>query len=341
VLGYRLFNMKTLSLKKVKKIISKFGEARVLVVGDVMLDEFVWGSVSRISPEAPVPVVWVTKESVMPGGASNVANNLATLGAKTSISGIIGDDQKGKILMEELLKKGIDIGGLAPDEERPTTIKTRVIANHQQVVRIDKEKTAEISDKVLAKVTDFIYSRIKGVDAVIIEDYGKGLITPKLLKKVVPLARRLKKIVTVDPKEEHFSYYRGVTSLTPNRYEAQNAVNFKIKDDESLYKAGWAILNKLKCESVLITLGEQGMALFEKGARKPLHISTIAQEVFDVSGAGDTVISVFTLSLCCGASMVEAAHIANCAAGIVIGKVGIAVVNKEELLERIKKEVEG
>jgi D-beta-D-heptose 7-phosphate kinase/D-beta-D-heptose 1-phosphate adenosyltransferase len=333
--------MKTLSLKKVKQIISRFGDARVLVVGDVMLDEFIWGSVSRISPEAPVPVVWVTKESVMPGGASNVANNLATLGARTSISGIIGDDQKGKVLLEELLKKDIDTEGLVLDEERPTTIKTRVIANHQQVVRIDKEKTIDISDKVLGRVTDFIYSKIRSVDAVIIEDYGKGLITPKLLKQIVPLARRLKKIVTVDPKEEHFSYYRGVTSLTPNRYEAQNAVNFKIKDDDTLFKAGCAILRKLKCESVLITRGEEGMTLFQKGAKRPLSIPTIAQEVFDVSGAGDTVISVFTLSLCCGASMVEAAHIANCAAGIVVGKVGIAVVSKKELIERAKKEIEG
>jgi D-beta-D-heptose 7-phosphate kinase/D-beta-D-heptose 1-phosphate adenosyltransferase len=331
--------MKTLSLKKVKQIVSRFNQARVLVVGDVMLDEFVWGSVSRISPEAPVPVVWVTKENVMPGGASNVANNLATLDARTMISGIIGDDQKGRILVDELLKKGIDIEGLVFDDERPTTIKTRVIANHQQVVRIDREKTAEISDRVLNRMTAAIHSKLRDADAVIIEDYGKGLITPKLLKKVVPLARRLNKIVTVDPKEEHFSYYRGVTSLTPNRYEAQNAVNFKIKNDETLFKAGRAILKKLKCESVLITLGEDGMALFEKSSPRPLHIPTVAQEVFDVSGAGDTVISVFTLALCCGATRVEAAHIANCAAGIVVGKVGIAVVHKEELLERIAKEI--
>ncbi|MBI4335486.1 MAG: D-glycero-beta-D-manno-heptose-7-phosphate kinase [Candidatus Omnitrophica bacterium] len=333
--------MKTLNLKRIKRIISKFDNARVLVIGDVMLDEFVWGSVSRISPEAPVPVVRVDRESYMPGGASNVANNLATLGARTAITGVIGNDQKGKVLTDELVKKAIDIEGLVPDEDRPTTIKTRVIGNHQQVVRIDREKTSEISDEVSGRVTDFVRSRIKAVDAVIIEDYGKGLITPTLLKKVVPLARRLKKIVTVDPKEEHFSYYRGVTSLTPNRYEAQNAVNFKIKDDGALFSAGRAILKNLKTESVLITLGEQGMALFEREAREPLIIPTIAQEVFDVSGAGDTVISVFTLALCCGATMVEAAHIANCAAGIVVGKAGIAVVHKEELIERVKKEIEG
>ncbi|MDD5449869.1 MAG: D-glycero-beta-D-manno-heptose-7-phosphate kinase [Candidatus Omnitrophica bacterium] len=331
--------MKTLNLKRIKKIISRFDGAKALVIGDVMLDEFIWGSVSRISPEAPVPVVWVNRESFMPGGASNVANNLATLGAKTSIAGIIGDDQKGRVLVNELEKKGIDTSGLERDKDRPTTIKTRVIANHQQVVRIDKEKLTEISDELLKEVISYIESRIKDVDAVVIEDYGKGLISPRLLKRVVPLARRLKKIITVDPKEEHFSYYKGVTSMTPNRAEAQNAVNFKIKDDATLFKAGRAILKDLDCETVLITLGENGMALFQKGGIKPMHIPTVAQEVFDVSGAGDTVISAFTLSLCCGAAAQEAAHIANCAAGIVVGKVGIAVVTKEELTERIKKEI--
>lgn len=333
--------MKTLNLKRIRKIISRFENARVLVIGDVMLDEFLWGTVSRISPEAPVPVVWVNGETFMPGGASNVANNLAALGAKTFISGIIGDDEKGRILTEELAKKGIVIDGLVIDESRPTTLKTRVIAHHQQVVRIDREKIDEVPDKVLWKISAFVDSKIKDVDAVIIEDYGKGVISPRILKKVVPLAKRLGKIVTVDPKEEHFSYYKGVTSITPNRAEAQNAVNFKLKDEAALFKAGRMILRNLKCETVLITLGENGMVLFQKGQRKPVHIPTVAQEVFDVSGAGDTVISVFTQALCCKASALEAAHIANCAAGIVVGKVGISVVTKEELIERVGKEIEG
>ena len=330
--------MKTLNLKRIKKIISRFDKARALVVGDVMLDEFIWGTVSRISPEAPVPVVWVNRESVMPGGASNVANNLATLGAETSITGIIGDDPLGRILINELESKGIGVDGLVVDFERPTIVKTRVVAHHQQVVRIDREKVHEIPREVINKAVAFITSKLKDVDAVIIEDYGKGFISPGLLKKVVPMARRLKKIVTVDPKEEHFSYYKGVTAITPNRSEAQNAVGFKVKDDAALFKAGAAILKKLGCETALITLGENGMALFEKGAKKPLHIPTVAQDVYDVSGAGDTVIGVFTLSLCCGATPIEAAHIANCAAGIVVGKVGIAVVTKEELIERVSAE---
>ena len=327
--------MKTQNLKKLKRIISKFDKAKVLVIGDVMLDEFVWGTVSRISPEAPVPVVWVNSESVMPGGASNVANNIAALSAKATITGIIGKDQKGDLLTGELMKRGINTQGLIIDRDRPTIMKTRVIAHSQQVVRIDKEKRSEISDKVLNKLVNFVNSKIKEVDAVIIEDYGKGLITPKFLKKIVPFAKRCKKIITVDPKEEHFPFYKSVTAITPNRSELENAVNFKIKDDETLFKAGRRVLKDLNCETVLATLGENGMCLFRKANTKPLRIATLAQEVFDVSGAGDTVIAVYTLALCCGATSVEAAHIANCAAGIVVGKVGIAVATKEELIERI------
>jgi D-beta-D-heptose 7-phosphate kinase/D-beta-D-heptose 1-phosphate adenosyltransferase len=212
-----------------------------------------------------------------------------------------------------------------------------VIASHQQVVRIDRERLNEIPKAVLGRLTDVIESHIKEVDAVIIEDYGKGVITPAVIKKAVSAAKRFKKIITIDPKEEHFGYYRGVTALTPNRYEAQAMVGFKIKDEESLKKAGQAIVKKLNCEMALITLGEDGMSLFEKGQYRPVSISTVAQEVFDVSGAGDTVISAFTLSLCSGATNIEAAHIANCAAGVVVGKVGVAVVSRAELLERMEK----
>ncbi|MCX5716406.1 MAG: D-glycero-beta-D-manno-heptose-7-phosphate kinase [Candidatus Omnitrophica bacterium] len=331
--------MKTQSLKRIKEIISRFEKAKVLVIGDVMLDEFVWGSVSRISPEAPVPVVLVNSETVMPGGASNVANNLATLGARVIVAGVIGADNKGKILAGELDKKGIDTEGLVVDPDRPTTLKTRVIGNRQQVVRIDREKPNEIPAATLGKITDFIDSRIKDVDAVIIEDYGKGVITPAVIKKAVSAGKRFNKIITVDPKEENFNYYKGVTAVTPNRYEAQNMVGFKIRDDASLKKAGWALVKKLNCDIALITLGEDGMCLFEKGKASPVQIPTVAQEVFDVSGAGDTVISGFTLSLCCGATKIEAAHIANYAAGIVVGKVGVAVVSREELMQRIGKEI--
>lgn len=324
---------------RLKKRITNFKNTRVLVIGDLILDEFLWGDVSRISPEAPVPVVWVKKESFMPGGASNVANNIVSLGAKVGVVGIVGDDERGAILKSELEDKGIDTSGVIVDASRPTTLKTRVVAQHQQVVRIDKEKVDGLNDVVLDKLVDHVLKVIEDIDALIIEDYGKGVITPKLLSRVVPIARRRNKIISVDPKEEHFRYYKGISVITPNNHEASKAVGFEINDEATLLRAGTALLNKLKCRIALITLGENGMALFQKA--KPMkHIPTVAQEVFDVSGAGDTVIATYTLALASGASPIDAAYISNCAAGIVVGKVGIAVVSPEELTSRIKSELE-
>jgi D-beta-D-heptose 7-phosphate kinase/D-beta-D-heptose 1-phosphate adenosyltransferase len=329
--------MKRLNTKKAEKVISNFKDARVLVVGDLILDEFLWGDVSRISPEAPVPVVWVKRESFMPGGASNVANNLRSLGAHVSVAGVIGDDERGAILKGELEQKGIDTAGVVTDSSRPTTLKTRVVAHHQQVVRIDKEKVEPLGDSMVSRLIGCIKKTLDSVDAVIIEDYGKGVITPKLLKEVVPLARARRKIISVDPKEEHLKYYRGISLITPNNHEASKAVGFEIKDDATLKKAGAVILKKFRCGIALITLGENGMAVFRSG-KSMKHIPTVAQEVFDVSGAGDTVIGCYTLALVAGADPVEAAHISNCAAGIVVGKVGIAVVTPEELAARIRQE---
>jgi D-beta-D-heptose 7-phosphate kinase/D-beta-D-heptose 1-phosphate adenosyltransferase len=320
-----------------RKIIERFKDRRVLVIGDLILDEFIWGDVSRISPEAPVPVVWVRKESFMPGGASNVANNLRSLGADVHLVGVIGDDDRGAILKGELDHKGIDTSGVFVDGSRPTILKTRVVAHHQQVVRIDKEKVEGLSDAMIRRITGYVAGMIKKVDAVIIEDYGKGLVTPALLKKVVPLARRNNKIISVDPKEEHFRYYKGISVITPNNHEASRAVGFEIKDEATLRKAGGRLLSKLNCAIALITLGENGMAVFRKGAAMK-HIPTVAQEVFDVSGAGDTVIATYTLSLASGADPVRSAHLSNYAAGIVVGKVGIAVITPDELLGRIRKE---
>jgi len=321
---------------KIKAIVSKFKNTRVLVIGDLILDEFIWGEVSRISPEAPVPVVWVRSESFMPGGASNVASNLRSLGANVYLAGVIGDDERGAILKGELDSKGIDTKGILVDGSRPTTLKTRVVANHQQVVRIDKEKVDHLSGSVMSRMIGYIKDAVKNVDAVIVEDYGKGVITPVLLSRIIPFARQAKKIISVDPKEEHFKYYRGISVITPNNHEASKAVGFAIRDDATLKKAGEILLNRLNCKIVLITLGENGMAVFQKG--KPMkQIPTVAQEVFDVSGAGDTVIASYTLALASGADPIESAHIANCAAGIVVGKVGIAVVTPKELLDGILK----
>ena len=330
--------MKTIDFNKIKDKIGDFKDAKVLVIGDLILDEFLWGDVSRISPEAPVPVVWVKKESFMPGGASNVANNLSALGASVYLAGIVGDDEHGAILKGELEQKGVNVAGIITDDSRPTILKTRVVAQHQQVVRIDKEHVDPLDPAIVNKLIRYIESIMEEVDAVIIEDYGKGVITSALLSKVVPSAKKHNKIISVDPKEEHFKYYRGISVITPNNHEASRAVGFEIKDDATLVKAGQALLKKLNCRIALITLGENGMAVFQKS--KPMkHIPTVAQEVFDVSGAGDTVIASYTLSLAVGADPIMAAHIANCAAGIVVGKVGIAVVTPDELLNRIKKEL--
>lgn len=331
--------IESLNFARLRQIISGFHEAKVLVIGDLILDEFIWGNVSRISPEAPVPVVWVKSENFMPGGASNVANNIRSLGGEVYLTGVVGEDTRGEILGSLLRGGGVHCDGVFTDRHRPTTQKTRVIAHHQQVVRIDREEVHPIPDRALQDILDFIQDHIREVDALLIEDYGKGVVLPRLVREIVRIAKRHDKIIAVDPKETHFSYYRGVTTLTPNHHEAGEAAGFQIKDDVSLEKAGRKLLDKLKCESVLITLGENGMCLFQNGKRS-IKIHTVAQDVFDVSGAGDTVISAYTLARARGASPLEAAYISNCAAGIVVGKVGVAVTTREELLERIQKEIE-
>lgn len=330
--------MKNQNPTKLQKIVSHFKDKKILVIGDLILDEFIWGKVSRISPEAPVPVVWVKDESFMPGGASNVANNINSLGGKAYLVGVVGSDERAAILKGELEHKGVNIDGIISDPERPTILKTRVIAHQQQVVRIDREKVDPLKNGLMKKIAGFITDVIDEMDGLIVEDYGKGLITPKLLDKIVPLAKKKKKVIAVDPKVEHFSYYRGITLITPNSAEASRAAGFDIKDRKTLKRAGAELLKRLKARIVLVTLGEDGMMVFEQG-RAPKKIETVAQEVFDVSGAGDTVISTYTLSLVSGANAIQASHIANCAAGIVVGKIGIAVVSRDEVIARIKEEI--
>jgi len=337
-------------MKKLRNIIRKFNKIKILVIGDLILDEYIWGSVERISPEAPVPVLWANKRTFVPGGTANVANNIRSLGAKVSLLGVTGDDANSKILFAELKKRKINTRGIFIEHKRHTTVKTRILAGHQQVVRVDWEHTHDLPEKLNLKILKYIEKNIRSFDAVIIEDYGKGVINVELLGKLVSLAKAHKKIITVDPKEDNFQYYRGVTSITPNRKELENAIrNLKMKDTDNRFKintdrlftdkdidlAARQIVQYLNLDSILVTLGEQGMKLLEKNGRLT-HIPTQAQEVFDVSGAGDTVISSFTLALCAGASKLEAAYIANFSAGIVVGKLGTAVINSRELLERIK-----
>lgn len=336
-------------MKNLKKIINKFNKAKILVLGDVILDEYIGGSVERISPEAPVPVVWANKHTFTPGGAANVANNIRSLGGGICLLGVIGRDKNANILLSELKKRKITTAGIFADPRRHTTVKTRIIAGHQQVVRVDWEHTDSLSQKLNQRIVNFIKNKINNFDAIIIEDYGKGVINMQLLQELIVISRSHKKIIAVDPKEEHFQYYRGVTSITPNRKELENAIrNLRFKDtanrfrfntdklftDKDIDSAAGEILTHLDLQSLLVTLGERGMRLFEKNGRIT-HIPTVAQEVFDVSGAGDTVIAAFTLALSCGASKLEAAHIANFAAGIVVGKLGTAVTTRRELLKRI------
>lgn len=312
-----------------------FSKARILVIGDFMLDQFVWGSVNRISPEAPVPVVNVQRESYMPGGALNVANNIRTLGGTVYPCGVVGRDLEGRMLVKTIRREGIETGGVIYDASRRTTLKTRIIAHSQQVVRFDREKAEDISKEDRAAMMRFIRAAIEKTDVIIVEDYGKGVIQPVLLEELLKLARKHKKPVVVDPKEKHFSYYKGATAITPNRKEAYGAIEHSEK--LPMKEVGKKLLSKLSLEGVLMTLGEDGMALFEKDG-SVTQIPTAAREVYDVSGAGDTVISVFSMALAVGAKMKDAARISNIAAGIVVGKLGTATVTPEELERALRKE---
>lgn len=336
--------------KRLKSIISKFSKVKILVIGDLILDEYIYGDVERISPEAPVPIVRASDKKFLPGGASNVASNISSLGAGVSLVGVVGKDDRAQILLSELENRCINTDGVFEVFNRCTSVKTRIIAKYQQIVRVDWENTDQIKEYVQNKIEDFIKKNIKKYDAVIIEDYGKGLITPQLVTCTISHSKANKKVITIDPKEENFDYYNGATAITPNRLETENAIrNIKMRNaynnlkitsdklitDEDINLAGKGLLEHLNLEAVLITLGDKGMRLFER-RKKPLHINTVAQEVFDVSGAGDTVIATFTLALACGATMQEAATIANFAAGVVIGRVGVATTTQKELINNIK-----
>jgi len=327
-------NLKKSDRKRLLEIVHRFKHAKILVIGDFILDQFVWGDVRRISPEAPVPVVNVKRESYIPGGSLNVANNIRSLEGTVYPCGILGRDLEGRMLMKAVRREGIETGGMIYDRSRPTSVKTRVIAHSQQVVRFDREKIDDVPHQDMQKILRFIRKQITHIDVIIIEDYGKGLIQPSLLKVVMKLAKRFCKPVLVDPKEKHFNYYKGVTALTPNRSEAyaalENGMHPSRRHTRTVDEVGRALLKKMKCEAVLITLGEDGMELFEKKGGST-HIPTAAQEVYDVSGAGDTVIAVFGLALAVGATMQDAAVLSNLAAGIVVGKLGTATVQMQEM----------
>ncbi len=313
-----------------------FAGQDILVVGDLILDEFLWGKVDRISPEAPVPVVAVISENFIPGGAANVASNISSLKGCAHIIGLIGSDEKGQLLKEKLQKNGNCTDGIIIDKTRQTTLKTRILAHHQQVVRVDRETIRDIPLNLLKKIKDAVESEIARCRAVIIEDYGKGVITSDVIKYIVSLALKKNIPVIVDPKEYNFEFYKNVTSITPNQFEAGNAANIKITDGRTLEIAGRKILKMLNSESVLITLGGNGMCLFQKKS-SPVHIPTVVREVFDVTGAGDTVVAVFTLAVASGYGLLDAARISNFAAGLVVGKIGVATTTVDEIEKSITR----
>lgn len=312
------------------RLLASFPSTRVLVVGDIMADQYVWGSVDRISPEAPVPVVSVNEETLILGGAANVVSNLHTLGAQASIAGVVGEDEMGEQVGTLLIRKGLDIDGLVKDFSRGTTLKTRIIANNQQIARIDREDSRDISTSVLDRMEAFLKERIPHVDAVIISDYGKGVVTRDLIQRVVALTTEHQKICTVDPKVNHFDLYAGTTLITPNHVEAGAALGRKIVTVEDVHDAARALKEKVRCKGVLVTFGAKGMCLLDE-QNSFLHIDTVAKKVFDVTGAGDTVISTFTLALAAGGTMEMAAQLSNAAAGLVVGEFGTATVQPEQL----------
>jgi D-beta-D-heptose 7-phosphate kinase/D-beta-D-heptose 1-phosphate adenosyltransferase len=325
------------SPKALRQYIQRFPQASVLVVGDLILDHYVMGRVSRISPEAPVPVVHVESESLRLGGAANVFNNVLALGGKADLCGVIGADESGRLLMKELGNKRSGRGGVVIDQERPTTRKSRVIAHNQQIVRYDIEGRTELKTALQRRILRYVESRLRELSCVVVSDYAKGVVTSALMSEITRLAALRKIPVVVDPKVEHFGFYKGVTVITPNHLEATQAAGVHGDDDQTIDQAGTVIRQRLGCQSVLITRGEKGMSLYE-GEGVSCHLPTQARQVYDVTGAGDTVIGTLALALSTGASMKDAAILANHAAGIVVGMVGTATVTPKQLSEVLEHE---
>jgi len=322
--------MPGLSAARARKLIKSMQGSRVLVLGDVMLDEFIWGRVARISPEAPVPVVEVTGQSFHLGGAGNVASNVRALGGGAVLAGVVGADNAGQRVRDALKAAGVETRLAVTEGGRPTTMKTRIIAHNQQVVRADREQSDEIPDALEARLLADVRETLPSCHALILSDYQKGVVTPRLTRAVVALARRRRIPVLVDPKVRHFALYRRVTLVTPNQQEAEEATGLRVRTAADLQAVGRRLLELLDCSAALVTRGEHGMSLFERG-RPPLHVPTAAREVFDVTGAGDTVIATLGLALGAGAPLPDAARLANYAAGVVVGKLGTATATPEEL----------
>ncbi|OPL15740.1 MAG: hypothetical protein AVO39_07215 [delta proteobacterium MLS_D] len=322
---------KILSRKRAVEIIDRFPSARVFVVGDIIVDQFIWGKVSRISPEAPVPVVRVTSESLLLGGAANVLNNIYSLGGAAFIAGVTGRDEMGGWLRKCLEEMKVDAGGIIVKENRPTSVKTRVIAHNQQVVRFDRENRDPLLQKDRRKIIRYLQSLRDDIGVIVVSDYNKGIVNAELLEEITAVAKQSGIPIFVDPKQNGFSLYRGCDLITPNLTEASLALGEEMQSHDELVQGGLRLTGDYGFASLLITRGEEGMTLFEENGNIT-DIPAVAKEVYDVTGAGDTVIGIFALAVAAGASSQEAAVLANRAAGVAVGKVGTATVKPEELL---------
>ncbi|MFO7445956.1 MAG: D-glycero-beta-D-manno-heptose-7-phosphate kinase [Ignavibacteriaceae bacterium] len=329
--------MISLSHKRLNDLKKKFKGLKIAVIGDMMLDCYFWGDVKRISPEAPVQVVEIENEFYRFGGAANVALNILTLGGIPVPAGVIGYDNYGTIFTSLINEKKINHKGIIVDDTRPTTAKTRVIAQNQHVVRIDKESKKYLDKKIQTKLFSIIKNNIDSFDGIILQDYNKGVLTPSLIEKTIELANKKRVLITVDPKFNNFFNYKNVTVFKPNRKEAEDVLGMKIKTDGDVTDAGFKLLDKLNAKYILLTLGEGGIAVFEKG-KEEKRMPTKARKVADVSGAGDTVISTLTMALAAGASIIEASYLANYAGGIVCEDVGIIPIDRDKLFDTVKKE---
>jgi rfaE bifunctional protein kinase chain/domain len=323
--------------KELLQIKKNFYNKRIAIIGDMMLDVYYRGDVKRISPEAPVPVIEIDSEIFRFGGAANCALNIMSLGGIPFPIGVIGYDTNGSIFSSLLDNNRIDKEGILIDEERPTTTKTRVIADSQHIVRIDREKKDYINNRLQNKILNHIKGIINNLDGIILQDYNKGVLTPRLIKEIISLANKHNVLITVDPKFNNFFLYKNVTVFKPNRKEAEDVLGVKIKSDAEISKAGKILLNKLKSENILLTLGEDGVAVFQKNNIEN-RLPTKARKVADVSGAGDTVISTLTMALAAGVDILKAAYLANYAGGLVCEEVGIVPIELDKLFNQIMLE---
>jgi len=326
--------MKDIDREYLNKGIDNFGKTRILVIGDIILDQFIWGKVSRISPEAPVPVVEVEHETTMLGGATNVVNNIASLGGNVLLCGVVGDDSKGREIISKLDELDVDIGGITVEHDRFTSVKTRIIAHAQQVVRYDRERRDSLKPETINHILNFIQEKKENLSGIIVSDYGKGVVTHELMEGVKKVISHSKIPLAVDPNVKNFSLYKDITIITPNHHQAGEVAGLEIVNEESLRRVGEKLLHHQRCQALLITRGEDGMTLFEEDGRIT-HIKSIARKVYDVTGAGDTVIATFTLGMASGLDMKSAAYLSNLAASIVVGEVGTSTVKIDNLKELI------